>query len=100
MRLKLVLGSMSPVISSTVEIWALIEAVTRSIRPSRGQLDRCVRIGFGMVEGVDIREEFGGSALIDPGAGQGLEICLSWMDSSSCRCVSFVIFCEWVSGIA
>lgn len=45
-RPKLVLGSKSPVISSTVEIWALMRFVTRSMRPSWGQLG-------GLIDGED-----------------------------------------------
>lgn len=38
MRAKLVLGSMSPVMSSTFSIWRLIRSLTRSNMPSEGHL--------------------------------------------------------------
>jgi hypothetical protein len=40
MRLKFVLGSMSPVICSTSSICCFMRFVARSIRPSLGQLGR------------------------------------------------------------
>lgn len=40
MRAKLVLGSMSPVISSTLSIWLLMRSLTRSNSPSAGHLPR------------------------------------------------------------
>jgi hypothetical protein len=83
MRAKLVFGSMSPVISSTFSICCLMRSLTRSKRPSAGQLhtEREGSVSIGEAGGLghgykelDILEQLGGRSLCDPGARQSLEI--------------------------
>jgi len=83
-RAKFVFGSMSPVISSTLSICALIRALTRSKKPSFGQLTQMLadmpQGGRGETPGrivgraSCIHEKFWRGAFSNPGACQALQI--------------------------
>lgn len=88
MRAKLVFGSMSPVISSTLSICCLMRSLTRSKRPSAGQLVRRRNSHVSIREsgavgrhrrGTSILKQLRRRALGDPGARQSLKIAsLGW----------------------